>query len=193
MNNQHKKDKYKYDCNGIDKTMAIKLEEYIQKTHKPQTFVVRIAAKPEKENVEYLKKMLEFKGMSSMTQFKSLPFQPAPTEFPRLKDFLGEIYECEMTFDYPMTETLLRNEVSNYLNLGFAYIIIRTEESPLEEYLEDYLKIEDEKYEDDLLQQKFGNVDISKYYGEEYNENLVKAQEKDTSSVSNQYKEIKVK
>jgi hypothetical protein len=172
--------------------MAINLEKYIQETHKPQTFVVKLAAKPEKENIEYMKKMLEYKGMSKMTNFKQLPFQPTPRDFPRLKDFLGEIYQCEMTFDYPMTENLLRNEISNYLELGFAYIIVRTEESPLNELDEDYLAIEDEKYEGDLLEKKYGSVDVSDWYGEEYNEELAKAQDKHASSVKNQYEEVKV-
>ena len=62
--------------------MAINLEKYIQETFHPQKFIVKIAQQPEKENVEYMKKMLEYKGMTSMTNFKKLPFQPTPTDFP---------------------------------------------------------------------------------------------------------------
>lgn len=172
--------------------MAINLEKYIQETFHPQKFIVKIAQQPEKENVEYMKKMLEYKGMASMTNFKKLPFQPTPTDFPRLKDFLGDIYESEMVFNYPMTENLLRNEITNYLGIGFAYIIVRTAESPLNEYDEDYLEIEDEKYEGDWLKKKFGNVNIDDWYGEKYNEELAKAQDKHASSVKNQYEEVKV-
>lgn len=173
--------------------MAIDLNKYIQATHRPQKFIVKVAQEPDKENVNYMKKMLEYKGMSSMTNFKKLPFQPTPTDFPRLKDFLGDIYESEMTFDYPMTENLLRNEISNYLGIGFAYIIVRTEESPLNEYDEDYLTIEDEKYEDDLLQKKFGTVNIDELYGEKYNEDLAKAVKDSGMTVEDQYKEVEPK
>ena len=140
--------------------MAIDLKKYICEVSKKQKFIVKLAQKPEKEKFDYMKKMLGFKGMTSMSDLKQLPFNPAPMDFPRLKDFLGDIYELEMEFEYPMTENLLRSEISNYLELGFAYIIVRYEESPLEEYAEDYLTIEDENYEDDLLVKKFGEVKI---------------------------------
>ena len=172
--------------------MAIDLGKYILENNKPQKFIVKIAQNVDKSLIEYMRKMLEYKGMTSMTPFKELPFQPNPIDFPRLKDFIGTVYESEMTFEYPMTESLLRSEVSNMLDIGFSYIVVRKEESPLEEYIEDYLTIEDEQYENDLLDKKFGNVDITEWYGEEYNKELVKAQSKHSSSVENQYEEIKL-
>lgn len=172
--------------------MAIDLGKYILENNKPQKFIVKIAQNVDKSLIDYMKKMLEYKGMSNMTNFKEMPFQPNPIDFPRLKDFIGTIYKAEMEFDYPMTENLLKSEISNMLDLGFAYINVRLEESPLEEYIEDYLTIEDEKYENDLLDKKFGNVDVSQWYGDEYNEELVKAQKNHSTSVENQYEEIKI-
>jgi len=173
--------------------MAIDLKKYICEVSKTQKFIVKLAAKPEEDKFNYMKKMLGFKGMSSISELKQLPFNPAPTDFPRLKGFIGEIYELEMEFEYPMTETLLRNEISNYLELGFAYIIVRTAESPLEEYADDYLTIDDKNYEDDLLVKKFGDVNISDWFGEEHNKNIHKAIEDSEASVKDQWSEIEPK
>lgn len=170
----------------------IDLKKYILETNKPQKFVIKIAQNVDKNLIDYMEKMLKFKGMSKMTAFKELPFQPNPIDFPRLKNFCGTIYKSEMEFDYPMTENLLRSEISNYLNLSFAYIIVRKDDSPLEEYIEDYLTIEDKNYQNDLLEKKFGNVAPDEWYGDDYNKELVKAQEKNPSSVTKQYEEIKL-
>lgn len=170
----------------------IDLKKYILETNKPQKFIVKIAQDVDKKLINYMEKMLKFKGMSSMTPFKEMPFQPNPIDFPRLKNFCGAIYKSEMEFDYPMTENLLRNEISNYLNLSFSYIIVRREESPLEEYTEDYLTIEDKNYQNDLLEKKFGDINPKDWYGEEYIEKLVKAQEVNPSSVTKQYQEVKL-
>lgn len=170
----------------------IDLKKYILETNNPQKFVVKIAQKVDNDLIKYMEKMLKFKGMSNMTPFEEMPFQPNPIDFPRLKNFCEAIYKSEMEFDYPMTENLLRSEISNYLDLSFAYIIVRKENSPLEEYIDDYLTIEDENYQNDLLEKKFGDITVSDWYGDDYNKELVKAQEKSSSSVTNQYEDVEL-
>lgn len=160
--------------------MAMDLKSVLETMKKTYSFVVKIAYEGSASDLEKclnnMDVILKVKGMTKRNQPKSLPLAAAPLDFPRLKGYFGQIYKMEMDFEYPITPNQITNELINSLGLDRAFIIVRTAESPLEQYEEDYLKYKDEDYAVELLKDD-ENLKIEKedLYGDEYNQAMVKA------------------
>lgn len=172
--------------------MEMDLKSILETMKKTYSFVVKIAANVDDNSFKNVDVILKVKGMTKRTAPKALPLAAAPLDFPRLKEFFGTIYKMEMDFEYPITPNQIVNELSNALSLDRAFIIVRTAESPLEQYDEDYLKYKDEDYAVELLKDKEPNtINAEDYYGDEYNKKLVKSlQSKEAKKYQQGFKEL---
>ena len=150
------------------------LKSVLETMKKTYSFVVKIAKDVSEEQLKSVDNIFKLKGMTKRTSPKQLPLSAVPLDFPRLKDFFGKIYKFEMEFEYAITPNQILNELSSMLSLDRAFIIVRTAESPLEQYEEDYLKYKDEDYAIELLKDnEEKTIDINDFYGDEYNKKLV--------------------
>jgi hypothetical protein len=133
--------------------------------------------------------------MISRSKPEALPLSAAPTDFARLKGFFGTIYKFNMDFEYPITPNQIVNEISTQLGLDRAYIIVRTAESPLEQYQNDYLKYKDDNGDSILMDDSDkSEVNVDDLYGDVYNEELVKMlQSKEAKQYQNDWKEVNSK
>lgn len=151
------------------------LKSVLETMKKTYSFVVKVAFDIDDKKFKEVDTILKAKGMIKRTSPKALPLIAQPLDFPRLKDYFGQIYKFEMDFEYPITPNQITNELVNALCIDRAFIIVRTAESPLEQYEEDYLKYKDEDYAAELLKDKEEElINANDYYGDEYNEELVK-------------------
>lgn len=156
--------------------MAIDLKSVLETMKKTYSFKVKLAADVKEEDFKNVDTILTVKGMIKRSKPQALPLAAAPIDFPRLKGYFGTIYKMDMDFEYPITTNQIVNELSTQLGLDRAYIVVRTAESPLEQYEEDYLTYKDEDYVPELVKDEEENtINPNDYYGDEYNESLVKA------------------
>ena len=97
-----------------------------------------------------------------------------------------------MEFEYPITPNQIINEISTQLGLDRAFIIVRTAESPLEQADDNYLEYKDEDYVPILLNDKnLDNINPEDYYGDKYNDALVKAlQSKEAQKYQQHFEEV---
>ena len=156
--------------------MAIDLKKILDTMKKTYSFKVKLAAEVDDSTLKGVDTILKLKGMTKRTKPEALPLAAAPTDFARLKGFFGTIYKFDMEFEYPITPNQIVNELSTQLGLDRAFIIVRTAESPLEQADENYLEYKDEDYVPVLLNdENLDNINPDDYYGDKYNEELVKA------------------
>lgn len=156
--------------------MAIDLKKILDTMKKTYSFKVKLAADVKELDFKNLDTILKLKGMTSRTNPEALPLASAPTDFARLKGFFGTIYKMDMEFEYPITENQIKNEICTLLNIDRAFVIVRTAESPLEKMDDDYLEYKDEDYVPILLNdENLDNINPEDYYGDKYNDALVKA------------------
>ena len=159
---------------------------------KTYSFIIKVAAEIKPEDFKDLDVILRVKGMSKRTNPESMNLASLPVDFPRLKDYYGRIYKIQMDFDYPITENQLRTEICNAFGLSRAYVIVRTAESPLEQYQNNYLDYKDEDGESILMDDSDkSDVNVDELYGDIYNQELVKTlQSKEAKKYQKSFKEV---
>lgn len=175
--------------------MAIDLKKILDSMKKTYSFKIKLAADVKDMDFKNLDTILKVKGMIKRSNPTALPLASAPTDFPRLKGFFGTIYKMEMEFEYPITENQIKNEICTQLNIDRAFVIVRTAESPLEQIDDNYLDYKDEDYVPILLNdENLVNINPEDYYGDKYNEELVKTlQSKEAKKHQQSFKEIDLK
>lgn len=172
--------------------MAVDLKKILDTMKKTYVFRVKLATDVSEEDLKGLDTILSLKGMINRSKPEPLPLAAAPTDFARLKGFFGTIYKFDMTFEYPITPNQIVNEISTQLGIDRAFIIVRTENSPLEQADENYLEYKDEDYAQILLNDtNLDNIDPNDYYGDEYNKDLVKKlQSKEAKQYQQHFSEV---
>lgn len=156
--------------------MAIDLKKILETMKRTYAFKVKLAADIKDLDFTNLDTILKVKGMIKRTNPTALPLASAPTSFARLKGFFGTIYQLDMEFEYPISESQIKNEICTLMNIDRAFVLVRTAESPLEKMDEDYLNYHDEDYVPVLLNDKqLDSINPEEYYGDKYNAELVKA------------------
>lgn len=158
--------------------MKIDLEKVLDTYKKTYKFCVKIAsdAKLNDKDLVRLKSILTLKGMTKCSEPEKLPLTACVLEFKRLEGFVGNIFKIDMEFEYPITPIMLIDEVSTTMNLGRAFISVRTFNDPYEEFQMDYNNYSNEDYLSLLVNDEImSDIDPNDYYGDEYNKELVKA------------------
>lgn len=155
-----------------------KLLDYLLQIKKDQTFIIKLAFKPEQEDIVRLESTFQKYDLIDMTKPEKTVFQANPLDFPNI-DY-GEIYILEATFGYPTTEKFLIEDVKQVFGVEYERINIRNKNEPLYKYEEDIkkeaLKRKNEKYKpilstddnyfDDIVQ-------TEPSYGNEYNKDMI--------------------
>lgn len=168
------------------------LKKILATMKKTYSFVIKVAAEIKSEDFKDLDIILRLKGMSKRTNPEAMNLASLPIDFPRLQDYYGRIYKILMDFDYPITENQIKTEICNAFNLSRAYVIVRTAESPLEQYENEYLDYKDNNGESILMDDSNdSNINVNDLYGDIYNEELVKSlQSKEAKKYQKSFKEV---
>lgn len=134
--------------------MTLDLEKVMINYKRPITFDVKIAVplnSEEKLDFTNLNAILDGKGMTNKTELKKLPFGSLPLCFKRLTDFVGDVYQCEMTFEYRMTSGELLDEISTVLQISRNLIQVTPANHPFLKDEASYLKYNEDEYITDAI------------------------------------------
>lgn len=157
-----------------------KLLDYLLQVKKDQTFIIKLAFDPEKEDIIRLESALQKYDLVDMTKPEKTVFQANPLDFPNV-DY-GEIYIFEATFGYPTTEKFLMEDVKHVFGVEYERICIRNKNEPLYQY-EEAMKEEALKRKNDGYKPKLSTEDnysddvvqTEPSYGNEYNKEMIEA------------------
>jgi len=159
--------------------MTLQLKDILQTAKKTYGFVVKIACNGKFEDfgpkIKTLKTILEGKGMTKMSDARALPLAAQPLAFQRLQGFFGTYYQFELEFEYPITPTEITAEICSILQVGRAFVIVRTAENPFNKIEEDYLKYDEKDYIPQMITDEMPNaVNPDDLVGDKYTDALVK-------------------
>ena len=126
--------------------MALDLEKVFNNYKRKQTFDVKIATPIDsgEPDFKWIDEILDGKGMVDRTRLQKLAISALPLCFRHLNDFVGNTYQCEMTFEYPITAQEIRNEISTVMQINFNYIRVTPVQHPFLKDEQAYYKYNDE-------------------------------------------------
>jgi hypothetical protein len=150
------------------------LKEYITESfsNKKYQFKVKIAGEVNEDQITKVKTVLEKWGVDNFTKHSTTPIQSLPLDFPTLKNSSVTIFD--VTLNYPTTPQELHEVLSSACNINKGSLVVRNPGEPSEEY---QAMSEEKKKEALLLDPNYSELDkinTEDFYGDKYNENLLK-------------------
>lgn len=164
----------------------IDFQKYFTEASKKFKFVIKLAQKPNEEQLKDLEAVWKRKGMTKTSAVQESTFMTDPIDFPRLKDFCGYIYTFNVEFEYPVTDFILKTDINNILGIQKSYIVVRSADSVDEEYIENTILDEetDNDYESLLMNEVLEEeTKVKNTNANEYLEKLVKQISDDNKDV----------
>lgn len=106
------------------------LKDYLVESKKTYAFKIGIAGELPKETNEHLKHALEKFSVAKLSSGKKTPIQEQPLDFPNLQNM--EVTYWDVEVNYPTTESVLQEYLSNFCRVPRGHVIVRNPNSPVE-------------------------------------------------------------
>jgi hypothetical protein len=150
-------------------------KEYITESFdkKKYLFKVKIAGDISEDQQTILKTALEKYKVENFAKNSTTPIQSLPLDFPKLRNTSVNIYD--VTLAYPVTQYELHEYICNNIKLGADHVVVRNPFEPTEEY-QNVDKDSDKKTAllSDSEYKEASKVKVEDYFGDKFNENLLK-------------------
>jgi hypothetical protein len=149
------------------------LKEYITESFndKKYLFKVKIAGGIEQEVEDKVKTLLEKFKVENFAKNSTTPIQALPLDFPKLKNTSVNIYD--VTLAYPTTPQELHEVICQGAKLHADQVVVRNPGEPTESY---QVPAEERKGAllDDPDYKEADKIKSEDYYGDKYNQSLLK-------------------
>lgn len=151
-------------------------KEYLAESFndKKYMFKVKIAGDVSKDQEDTMKTALEKYKVENFAKNSTTPIQSLPLDFPKIRNTSVNIYD--VTLAYPVTQFELHEYICNNVKLGADTVVVRNPFEPTEDYQAN--ATDDTAKKEALLtdsEYKEGSaVKVDDYFGQKYNENLLK-------------------
>lgn len=144
------------------------LFEYVEEAEKEYNFRIKFAVPLDGTMHDKMEQLLGKFDVKKVGTVKKTILQGRPVDFADLGP--SEIYIVDVVLGLPVNREAVRDVLANGLQIAISKIVVRTENEPLETDRE-----EKEPSGKALLTSEYEKTeDGKKYYGDEYNQNLVK-------------------
>jgi hypothetical protein len=144
------------------------LFEYVEQAEKDYTFRVKFAVPVDSNMIDKMEQVLTKFDVKKVGSVKKTILQGRPLDFVDIGP--TEVYIVDVILSLPATKEAVRDLIVNGLKLSMNKVVVRTEHDPLDADRE-----EQEPSKKPLLTSEYEKVDAGdKYYGDKYNQNLVK-------------------
>jgi hypothetical protein len=146
-------------------------KDYLTESKRTYDFKVKIACPMTAESEDNMKALLGKYQVVGFKKSTTTPVQALPLDFPRLTNTEVNIYEVSL--DYPVASHELQNYLGNGLRILEQCIVVRKPGEPSEQYQEPGEQREGALLNDSEYKES-PNVDSNDYYGDKYNQSLIK-------------------
>ena len=146
-------------------------KDYLTESKRTYDFKVKIAGGFAPEQEAMMKTLLDKYKIVEFKKSGQTPVQALPLDFPRLTNAEVSIYE--VCVDYPVASHELAHYLSAGLKISEQALIVRNPNEPSERYQEPTEKREGALLSDSTYAEH-PNVDSNEFYGDKYNQSLVK-------------------
>lgn len=144
------------------------LFEYVEQAEKDYTFRVKFAVSVDGDMIDKMEQVLSKFDVKKVGTVKKTILQGRPLDFVDIGP--TEVYIVDVVLGMPATKEALRDLIANALRLSMNKVVVRTENDPL-----DLDREEKEPSDKPLLTSEYEKTEAGdKYYGDKYNQDLVK-------------------
>ena len=157
------------------------LKEYITESFqgKKYPFKIKIAGELPEGGEDKIKTLLEKFGVDSFSKNATTPIQSLPLDFPKLKNMSVSIYD--VTLNYPTTPQELHEYICGMAKLGADAVVVRNPNEPTEAYQTEPVERKGALL-DDPNYKEAEKVKSDQYYGDKYNQNMLKELAKESKA-----------
>jgi len=161
------------------------LKDYITESAKLYSFRIKLACEPSNEQMECLKLAMQKFGLKSITGPKKTILQKNPMDFQNLSNV--EVFIVDSIVTYPSTPQVLEQYIASTLKFPQSHVRVLNSDNPNEAIVDSVLERSAEIAKEMSPEEKIKSarlmdpdykdspkVDHSKYYGDAYNQELVK-------------------
>lgn len=154
------------------------LKQYLAESKREYNFTVKLACDAVTETMlDRLEMALRQHDILTATAFKETPIQESPLDFPNVRH--SKVFISEISTAYPATVELLRNQISQMLNISEQQVAVYNEGDPRRVNTEQYLAFlngENKKGYVPYTGRDYGKDDMPDMpsYGEAYNTPFLK-------------------
>jgi len=119
--------------------MAKSFKEYLAESKKEYKFTVKLACDAITDiMLDQMERSLAKNDLVSASAFVETPIQESPLDFPNVRH--SKVFISEITLNYPSTTELIRNRLSQTLNISEQQIAIYSENDPRRANTDQYLE-----------------------------------------------------
>ena len=130
-------------------------QEYLAEAKKEYTFKIYIAGELPENFAETVETAMQKFKLTNMTPAKKAPISQKPLYFPQLQNL--ETHCFEVSCEYPTTEHVLQNYISEYCGCDHAHLVVKNANAPQEE-MQDEQMGPNEPYETILDKEDMGQA-----------------------------------
>ncbi len=146
-------------------------KSYLVENEQTYNFRIKMAENLSDETMDALESALQKYEIKSISKPKKTPIQEHPMDFQTLQNAEVFIMDAELT--YPVTAHQLYEYITQTVGVPASHLVVINQDHPEEMAREEAIK--EEEYES-VLETDYADADNSKAsFGDEYNENMLKA------------------
>ena len=147
------------------------LKSYLVESEQTYKFRIKMAEKCSDETMDALESALQKYDVKSMSKPKKTPITEHPMDFQTLQN--QEVFIMDAELSYPVTAHQLYEYISQTVGVPASHLVVINQDHPEEMAREE--AINEEEYESVLETDYDDSNNAKDNFGDEYNENMLKA------------------
>ena len=149
--------------------------DYLIEDEQEYTFRIKVACECDDDMLDKMETALEKWDLKSLSKPKRTPIQEHPMDFQTLQNV--EVNIMDAVIQYPTTADQIYRYVSQFVGIPESHMVVINKDHPEEIAREEALTQEGDEYVSKLEDSEYKDavdVKVDDYYGDKYNENMLK-------------------
>ena len=149
--------------------------QYLAESSKSYDYKVKVAGDISDDFASRMETALAKFEVAKMSAGKKTPIMTMPLDFPALSNESVTIFD--VTTNYPVTTNVMKEYLSDYMNINASMIVVRKPGEPTEEYQANMQIGQKSEYANKLMDIEMKDapkVKAEDFYGDKYNMGLLK-------------------
>jgi len=149
--------------------------QYLAESSKSYDYKIKVAGAISDDFASRMETALAKFEVAKMSAGKKTPIMTMPLDFPALSNESVTIFD--VTTNYPVTTNVMKEYLSDYMNINASMIVVRKPGEPTEEYQDNMQVAQKSEYANklqDVEMKDAPKVKAEEHYGDKYNMSLMR-------------------
>jgi hypothetical protein len=176
--------------------MAKTLSDYLLAAKKEHRFRIKFAFQPKAVDQDRLERHLRKYDLIEVSPMSKTMFQTNPIDFGDIRN--TEVWVMDIVIGFAVPSYVLKEEIRQLFKVSEKFIVVRGEHDPLQDQADELIDQEDdvvslpddkksEAKMDDPFYEKEPAIKATDFYGDEYNEEMLKVFREEKAKLDNRY------